>query len=237
MFKMSDEAITIAGEFASLIHTYLNTIELGQRTDPNWSLQKSSRFRKVHAHTGRKTSLIFGERLGTKLDTGKLWKPIYSPSSRFKSVPGDQGIPLETDAALVKGIQYEIEDWNKAIQTFIAEFDPYRPPSAVKLMLVTANKLKKAAKGVIKIVEYHYRIALELRPIEGVSEAELVHRAIVKEHGTDLGEVIRKGFLDVEWVTEKMWRLGEGKGKQVAGEAGESGTRRHGLFGQRGATL
>lgn len=119
------------------------------------------------------------------------------PSSRHASKGRMQGISAEQNDLIVKGITYKIEDWNTAIVEFLEKFDPYRLLSAVQLMLETANKLRKAADGVIRLVERNYRIALGMRPIQGTSEAKMVYLAIVKEHGTNLQAEVKMGLDNV----------------------------------------
>lgn len=149
------------------------------------------------------SSTIFGERLGRRLDTGEVYTPPFSPSSRHASKPRYQGISSEKNDNMVRGIEYKIDDWNNSIKGFIESFDPYHPPAAVKVMMMTANQMRLAANGVIKIVEFHYRIALQLRPIEGVSEAEMVYLEIVKDRGGELDGKIKEELLNVAWRTER----------------------------------
>lgn len=118
-----------------------------------------------------------------------------------------QGISAEENDLIVQGIAYKIGDWNTAILRFIKEFDPHRLQGGVQLMLETANSLRKAAEGVIKLVERTYRIALGMRPIEGTSEAEMVYLAIVKEHGIDLGAEVRMGLDNVVSRAESLLEL------------------------------
>jgi len=146
---------------------------------------------------------IFGERLGRRLDTGEVYIPPFAPSSRHASKPGYQGISSEKNENMVRGIEYKIDDWNNSIREFIETFDPYHPPAAVKLMMMTANQMRLAANGVIKIVEFHYRIALQLRPIEGISEAEMLYSEMVKDQGGELDGRIREELMNVAWMTEK----------------------------------
>ncbi|KAL0634045.1 hypothetical protein Q9L58_007063 [Maublancomyces gigas] len=197
MFKMSEEALIIAGEFADLVHGYLVVLELGQRFDPNWSIESSTAFKILRQYTGPESVKLFGTRIGAKLNCGEVYRPPHVPSSRHASKGPMQGISAEENDLIVKGITYKIGDWNKAIARFIRKFDPYCLQVAVQLMLETANRLRKAAEGVIKLVERTYRIALGMRPIEGTSEAEMVYLAIVKEHGTDLKAEVKMGLENV----------------------------------------
>lgn len=207
MFKMSEEALAVAGEFADLVHGYLVVLELGQRFDPNWSIESSTAFKILRQYTGPESVKLFGARLGAKLDCNEVYRPPHVPSSRYASKGRMQGISAEENDLIVKSITYKIGDWNKAIARFIEKFDPYCLQGAVQLMLETANKLRKAAEGVIKLVERTYRIALGMRPIEGTSEAEMVYLAIVKEHGTDLKAEVKMGLENVVSRAESQLEL------------------------------
>lgn len=210
MFKMSDEALIVAGEFANLVHGYLETLDFGQRHNSQWSLESATIFQKLRHYTGRQSTTLFGTRLGKKLDLNEVYKPHHVPSSRYASKSSIQGIPAEQNEIIVQGIAYNIGDWNAAITEFLEKFDPYHLQAAVQVMMVAANKLRKAAKGVIKLVESNYRMVLGLRPIRGTSEAEMVYWAIVKEHGTDLQAEVRIGLAHVASKAEDEMNQLEG---------------------------
>lgn len=232
MFKMSEEALIVAGEFANLVHGYLVTLELGQRYDPNWSVESSTAYKMLRQCTGPESAKLFGARLGAKMDHDEVYRPPHVPSSRFASKGRMQGISVEENDLIVQGIAYKIGDWNTAIHKFIERFNPYRLQGAVQLMLETANNLRKAAEGVIKLVERTYRIALGMRPIEGTSEAEMVYLAIVKEHGTDLEAEVRMGLDNVVSRAENQLELmlertvvWEGAVRKLSGQAMPVGRR------------
>lgn len=203
MFKMSEEALIVAAEFAHLVHGYLVTLDFGQRHNPRWSLETSSSFQELRYYTRRQSIPLFGARLGNKIDKNEVYKPPHLPSSRYASKGRMQGISAQENDVIVQGIAYKIGDWDTAISEFLRKFDPNHLQTAVQLMLDTATKLRKAANGVIKLVECNYRIALGMRAISGTSEAEMVYLAIVKEHGTDLKAEVKMGLDNVVAKTEE----------------------------------
>lgn len=206
MFRISEEALIIAGEFADLMHQYMSQLDIGQRKlVPHWSIESADCFQDLETLTDGKSSNLFGERVGNRLDLGDVYKPPYVAASRSTSNAKLQGIPSNVNDALVRGIEYSIHDWNSTINKFILEFDPYRPPTAIRQMMDTANALRRAANVVIKLTEFHYRIALGLMPIEGISEAEMAYNATVEESGADLKEEVRTKLGQLAGATENRF--------------------------------
>ncbi|KAI5848583.1 hypothetical protein DFP73DRAFT_621011 [Morchella snyderi] len=218
MYAMSERALTIAREFATMTHHNVSVYDLGQRKlVKDWAICDTPSYDKLFTICGERSAEIFGERLGNRIDHRVVYEPPYIAASRSMSRLEEAGLHQEFHNVLLQSIQNNMDDWGRKVGRYIMCFDPFRPLDAVRLMMETAKELSVAAKAVVRLVEHHYRLSLGLMPVEGETDAKRVYDLLVLERGEDVGEeLVREMHRIAAEVETRLWVLrGERRGARA----------------------